>query len=186
MGGPEFAALLLPDVQELLTNGAVRPIVRKKAALALLRLLRKSTSDVEELLQHDVRGRAAVASKTCWSLMIARNVSEPLRARTWAQPRAPLRYDAPVGPMNQNVCTVTSAVSFGSGIPYWSPRGCSERAKDTADQSDVVLQVWSVKINNLFEEPNLGVLLGTVTLLLGIVSRNYQGYEAAVPKARPT
>ena len=24
MGGPEFAALLLPDVQELLTNGAVR------------------------------------------------------------------------------------------------------------------------------------------------------------------
>ena len=55
MGGPEFAALLLPDVQELLTNGAVRPIVRKKAALALLRLLRKSASDVEELLQHDVR-----------------------------------------------------------------------------------------------------------------------------------
>jgi hypothetical protein len=45
-------------------------------------------------------------------------------------------------------------------------------------------QVWSVKINGLFEEPNLGVLLGTVTLLLGIVSRNYQGYEAAVPKAR--
>ena len=55
VGGPEFAALLLPDVQELLTNGAVRPIVRKKAALALLRLLRKSTSDIEELLQHDVR-----------------------------------------------------------------------------------------------------------------------------------
>ena len=45
-------------------------------------------------------------------------------------------------------------------------------------------QVWSVKINGLFEEPNMGVLLGTVTLLLGIVSRNYEGYEAVVPKAR--
>jgi hypothetical protein len=64
VGGPEFAALLLPDVQELLTNGAVRPIVRKKAALALLRLLRKSTSDIEELLQHDVRCRAAASPKT--------------------------------------------------------------------------------------------------------------------------
>ncbi len=46
------------------------------------------------------------------------------------------------------------------------------------------LQVWSVKINGLFEEPNMGVLLGTVTLLLGIVSRNYEGYEAVVPKVR--
>ena len=60
VGGPEFAALLLSDVQELLTNGAVRPIVRKTEALALLRLLRKSTSDIEELLQHDVRLPAAV------------------------------------------------------------------------------------------------------------------------------
>jgi len=66
VGGPEFAALLLPDVQELLTNGAVRPIVRKKAALALLRLLRKSTSDIEELLQHDVRCRACMhAHRPC-------------------------------------------------------------------------------------------------------------------------
>ena len=47
-----------------------------------------------------------------------------------------------------------------------------------------LLQVWSVKINGLFEEPNMGVLLGTVTLLLGIVSRNYEGYEVVVPKVR--
>ena len=30
----------------------------------------------------------------------------------------------------------------------------------------------------------MGVLLGTVTLLLGIVSRNYEGYEVVVPKVR--
>lgn len=52
-----MASLLLVDVQELLTSGAVRPIVRKKAALALLRLLRKSTSDIEELLTPDVRSK---------------------------------------------------------------------------------------------------------------------------------
>ena len=50
-----MANLLMGDVQELLVNGAVRPIVRKKAALALLRLLRKSPADVEDLLQSDVR-----------------------------------------------------------------------------------------------------------------------------------
>ena len=50
-----MASLLLVDVQDLLTSGGLRPIVRKKAALALLRLLRKSTSDIEELLQPDVR-----------------------------------------------------------------------------------------------------------------------------------
>ena len=47
------------------------------------------------------------------------------------------------------------------------------------------LQVWAVKLNALFEEQNVGVLLGTMSLLLGIVSRNYEGYEAVVPKVRP-
>jgi hypothetical protein len=54
VGGTEMSALLTPDVMNLVVNGAVRPIVRKKAALALLRLLRKSTNDVEELLQPEV------------------------------------------------------------------------------------------------------------------------------------
>ena len=53
-----MASLLLVDVQELLISGAVRPIVRKKAALALLRLLRKSTSDIEELLTPEVRSKS--------------------------------------------------------------------------------------------------------------------------------
>ena len=54
--------MLLTDVQELLVSGTVRPIVRKKAALALLRLLRKSTSDVEELLQPEVRPEPTAVS----------------------------------------------------------------------------------------------------------------------------
>ena len=47
-----------------------------------------------------------------------------------------------------------------------------------------MLQVWSVKLGALFEEQNVGVLLGSMSLLLGIVSRNYQGYESVVPKVR--
>ena len=46
--------------------------------------------------------------------------------------------------------------------------------------------MWAVKLNRLFEEQNVGVLLGTMSLLLGIVSRSYQGYEPCVPKVRPT
>lgn len=42
-----MASLLTVDVMALLTNGAVRTIVRKKAALCLLRLLRKSPPDAE-------------------------------------------------------------------------------------------------------------------------------------------
>lgn len=42
MGGKEFAELLTVDVMNVLGNGATRPIVRKKAALCLLRLLRKA------------------------------------------------------------------------------------------------------------------------------------------------
>ena len=34
----------------------------------------------------------------------------------------------------------------------------------------------------LLEERDLGVLLGVVTLLLGVVSRNYEGYEGLVPR----
>lgn len=38
--------------------------------------------------------------------------------------------------------------------------------------------VWQA---TLLEERDLGVLLSLVTLLLGIVSRSYEGYEALVP-----
>ncbi len=42
VGGNEFADALAADVQRVLLNGGARPIVRKKAALALLRLFRRN------------------------------------------------------------------------------------------------------------------------------------------------
>ena len=42
VGGREFAESLAADVQRLLVTSAVRPIVRKKAALCLLRLFRRN------------------------------------------------------------------------------------------------------------------------------------------------
>ncbi|XP_073269939.1 AP-2 complex subunit alpha-1-like isoform X2 [Primulina huaijiensis] len=42
IGGREFAESLAPDVQKLLISSSVRPLVRKKAALCLLRLFRKN------------------------------------------------------------------------------------------------------------------------------------------------
>ncbi|XP_009769671.1 AP-2 complex subunit alpha-1-like [Nicotiana sylvestris] len=41
-GGREFAESLAPDVQKLLISSSCRPLVRKKAALCLLRLFRKN------------------------------------------------------------------------------------------------------------------------------------------------
>ncbi|GAB2274662.1 hypothetical protein Dimus_009433 [Dionaea muscipula] len=42
IGGREFAESLAPDVQKLLLSSSCRPLVRKKAALCLLRLYRKN------------------------------------------------------------------------------------------------------------------------------------------------
>lgn len=42
IGGREFAESLAPDVQKLLISSSYRPLVRKKAALCLLRLYRKN------------------------------------------------------------------------------------------------------------------------------------------------
>ena len=50
-----MASLLTADVAQLLTNASMRPIVRKKAALALLRLLRKSSDNAEDILPAEVR-----------------------------------------------------------------------------------------------------------------------------------
>ena len=55
------------------TNGAVRPIVRKKAALCLLRLMRKSPADAE-LLQPEVWSvklvRTPSASCLSWAVLL--------------------------------------------------------------------------------------------------------------------
>lgn len=94
VGGKEFAELLTVDVMNVLGNGATRPIVRKKAALCLLRLLRKA--------------------------------------------------------------------------PH--------------DQDILPAEVWAVRLASLLEDRDLGVLLGLTTLLLGIVSRSYAGYEPCVSR----
>ncbi|KAL9252777.1 AP-2 complex subunit alpha-2-like protein [Drosera capensis] len=46
IGGREFAESLAPDVQKLLMSSSCRPLVRKKAALCLLRLFRKNADVV--------------------------------------------------------------------------------------------------------------------------------------------
>lgn len=45
VGGAEFAQLLAADVLSVVGHGATRPLVRKKAAFCLLRLVRKSSGD---------------------------------------------------------------------------------------------------------------------------------------------
>lgn len=94
VGGPEFAQLLVSDIMDVLNHGATRPVARKKAALCLLRLIRKSDSEED--------------------LMPAKE---------------------------------------------WGPRMAA-----------------------LLEERDLGVSLGLVSLLLGIISRSYEGFEACVPR----
>lgn len=93
VGGAEFAQLLMADVMAVLSNGATRPVVRKKAALCLLRLIRKVSLDSE------------------------------------------------IMPSSE----------------------------------------WGNKIAAMLEERDPGLLLGLTTLLFGIVSRNYEGYEMCVP-----
>lgn len=42
VGGREMAEALVPDILKLLANGSSRPLVKKRAALCLLRLLHKT------------------------------------------------------------------------------------------------------------------------------------------------
>ncbi|KAK3247659.1 hypothetical protein CYMTET_42846 [Cymbomonas tetramitiformis] len=48
VGGKEFAEALAVDVQKLLMSSTLRPIVRKKAALCLLRLFRKNPEFIQD------------------------------------------------------------------------------------------------------------------------------------------
>lgn len=47
IAGQEMAEALTPDVLKLLQSGTSRPVVRKKAALCLLRLMRKTPADAQ-------------------------------------------------------------------------------------------------------------------------------------------
>lgn len=94
VGGAEFAQLLTADVMAVLTNGATRPVVRKKAALCLLRLIRKAPADAD------------------------------------------------IMPASE----------------------------------------WASRLAAMLEEQDPGFLLGLTTLLLGLVSRNYEGFDPCVPR----
>lgn len=50
------------------------------------------------------------------------------------------------------------------------------------NDSLIAADEWGTKLATLLEETDLGVLLGLTSLLLGIVSRNFEGYEPCVPK----
>ncbi|MEW5308641.1 MAG: hypothetical protein WDW38_000584 [Sanguina aurantia] len=49
VGGQEMAEALTQDVIKLLTSGATRPLIKKRAALCLLRMLRKTLADAQLL-----------------------------------------------------------------------------------------------------------------------------------------
>lgn len=74
MGGAEFSQLLTPDVMNVLANGATRPVVRKKAALCLLRLIRKAPADAE-IMQAEV-GQGAGG---CWWAQECRQARRAVR-----------------------------------------------------------------------------------------------------------
>ena len=76
-----MASLLTADIAALLTMGTVRPIVRKKAALALLRMLRKSADNAEDILPPEVRSGQGGAlpdrpqtDKACFERMLRGSV----------------------------------------------------------------------------------------------------------------
>eukprot|EP00803_Ostreobium_quekettii_P002464 evm.model.scf_1061.2 EVM.evm.TU.scf_1061.2 scf_1061:6281-18352(+) len=59
VGGQEMAESLTQDVMKILTSGTPRPVIRKKAALALLRLFRKMPLDAEIIQPSQYAGKIA-------------------------------------------------------------------------------------------------------------------------------
>lgn len=54
--------------------------------------------------------------------------------------------------------------------------------KKNSNDALIASDEWGTKMATLLEETDLGVLLGLTSLLLGIVSKNFEGYEPCVPK----
>ena len=106
VGGREFADSLAADVQRVLCSNVIRPIVRKKAALALLRLYRRNRdiltpetfsqrmldllderdlgiltgvlSLLTGIVAHDHRGYESCIPKICEVMQLARNKDIPM------------------------------------------------------------------------------------------------------------
>jgi AP-2 complex subunit alpha len=54
--------------------------------------------------------------------------------------------------------------------------------RKSADDSIFVAEEWGLRMASLLDENDLGVLLGLTSLLIGIVSKSYKGYEPCVPR----
>jgi hypothetical protein len=80
VGGKEFAESLAADVQRLLVTGAVRPIVRKKAALCLLRLFRRNP-DVLNMEEWCAAARCRALRR--WPVLTARCAGRTRCPRCW-------------------------------------------------------------------------------------------------------
>ncbi|RDX61091.1 AP-2 complex subunit alpha-2, partial [Mucuna pruriens] len=75
IGGREFSESLAPDVQKLLISSSCRPLVRKKAALCLLRLYRKNPDvvnvDGADRMAQLLDERDLGVLTSCMSLLVA-------------------------------------------------------------------------------------------------------------------
>ena len=80
---------------------------------------------------------------------------------------------------------VLSVVAHGATRPLVRKKAafCFLRLlRKSADDSIIVADEWGLRMATLLEESDLGVLLGLTSLLIGIVAKNYRGYEPCVPK----
>ncbi|XP_024380212.1 AP-2 complex subunit alpha-1 isoform X1 [Physcomitrium patens] len=82
IGGREFSESLAPDVQKLLMSSSCRPIVRKKAALCMLRLYRKNPDVVNtdgwpECMAHLLNERDLGVLIAVMSLLVALVANTP-------------------------------------------------------------------------------------------------------------
>lgn len=184
MGGSEFSQLLTADVMGVLANGATRPVVRKKAALCLLRLIRKAPPDAEimqvgraapplsspALPCHCGAARGRQVSPSCLHRggrgMLSRQ--GPLGVLLRASP------GAPPGVLLGAACQLPLRLRAADVAVPWRPGRFAPTAPPAACLPPQP-EVWGVKLATMLEDRDLGVLLGLTTLLLGVVSRSYEG-----------
>lgn len=168
----------------VLANGATRPVVRKKAALCLLRLIRKAPPDAEimqvgraapplsspALPCHCGAARGRQVSPSCLHRggrgMLSRQ--GPLGVLLRASP------GAPPGVLLGAACQLPLRLRAADVAVPWRPGRFAPTAPPAACLPPQP-EVWGVKLATMLEDRDLGVLLGLTTLLLGVVSRSYEG-----------
>ena len=143
----------------LQTNGAVRPIIRKKAALCLLRLLRKAGPDSDMLAPDQ------------WSVKLVRSPYKSCPVIMYSRCKTGFN----------NMWSLKCMLHTCAFLVLWLATIMQRHHRHPA-KSDCcllvlynVVNMWYPVQGGLLEERDLGVLMAVVTLLLGIVSRNYEG-----------